>query len=129
MRTLSDQFYTSAIVSYELLSENIVVLHTLNSEYVFELIDCAFDPSGIEHIEKDRIEKHNKLKKIESLRWSCQITGSGFLDGLISTVTLSEPMTKSMAEKYILDNSILDDYEGCIIMSLQMPLDKETTCN
>jgi hypothetical protein len=42
---LSDQFYTSAIVSYELLSDNIVALYTLNSEYILKLIDCEFNPS------------------------------------------------------------------------------------
>jgi hypothetical protein len=45
VNTLSDQFYTSAIVSYELLSDNIVALYTLNSEYILKLIDCEFNPS------------------------------------------------------------------------------------
>jgi len=129
VRSISDQFYTSAIVSYELFNENVVVLHTLNSEYIFELIGCEFDPSGIAHIDKELVEKHNKLKEVRSKVWSCQITGSGYLDGLISVVTLPKPMNKSMAEEYILNNAIVDDNEGCLIMSLQRPLDEGPSCN
>lgn len=34
-------------------------------------------------------------------------------------------MNKSMAEEYILNNAVVDDNEGCLIMSLLRPLDKE----
>jgi len=129
IRTISDQFHTSAIVSYKLLNKNTVVLHTLNSEYIFELKDCKFDPSGIVHIDKERVERHDKLKEVKSKVWSCQIAGSGYLDGLISVVTLPKPMNKSMAEEYILNNGILDDHEGSLIMSLQSPLDKGPSCD
>lgn len=119
-KRLSDRFHTSEIVGYE-LSNDIVTLRTLNSTYVFQLIDCQFDPTGIRSQKSNLVHHHDLMKRYKTKKWQCQIGGPGFLFGVMSTVTFVEPMTKEDAMQFVIENKITDDNEGQPIISLQSP--------
>lgn len=125
IQTYSERFHTSMILHHEQVSENIVVLHTLNSEYTFEIIEGTFDPEGIVAVDDLIVEQHKRMNEEKYRRWFCQIGGVGFLEGAISTVTLPEPMDKADAMAYIADNNLSDDSEGCLVIALRNPV--ETT--
>ena len=94
-----------------MIDKETVMLNTLNRIYVFKLIDCDFDPSGIKDVDPSTIKKHEALKNKASKQWYCQLDG-GQLNGLLSTVTLPKVMTKDEAQDYIMKNEIKDDAEN-----------------
>ncbi len=115
--SFSSAFSTSHVIDYEMLEDDVVKLNTLNNTYTFKLNNCEFDSSGITEIDSLIIEEHNAMKSEKSLRWKCQLDG-GFLSGVLSTVTLPEPMTKDEAQDYILKNKIKDDKENTYVSVL-----------
>ena len=120
--TFSSIFHTSAIIDYEMYNGKILYLYTLNSTYTFEIITGAFDATGIRKINDELIQLHRKQRDTTYKKWWCQIESPGFLDNLISTITLPLEMKKADAELYIMKHDLRDDQEGCFIKILLSPL-------
>ena len=100
----------------------ILYLYTLNSTYTFEIINGVFDATGIRKVNDDLIQLHRKQRDTTYKKWWCQIDGPGFLDNLISSITLPFEMKKADAELYIMKNNLRDDQEGCFIKILLRPI-------
>ena len=120
--TFSSIFHTSAIIDYEMHNGRILYLYTLNSTYTFEIITGIFDVTGIRKIDDELIRLHCEQRDSAYKKWWCQIEGPGFLDNVISSITLPSAMKKSDAELYIMKHDLRDDQEGCFIKILLSPL-------
>ena len=120
--TFSSIFHTSAIVDYEIHNSKILYLYTLNSTYVFEIVTGFFDMAGIRKVDSELIRVHREQRDKAYKKWWCQLEGPGFLDNLISYITLPTKMKKSDAELYIMKHDLRDDQEDCFVKILLSPV-------
>ena len=123
-KSISTCFSTSLVKNYKVIDKNIVELYTLNSTYVFRLINCEFDNSGIKNIEQSIVDEHISMKSKLSKKWLCQLDG-GLLQWVISSVTLKEPMNIDEAREYVMANNIKDDNENSAIATILEAIDDD----
>lgn len=95
-----DTFHTSSIASYE-KNGTTLTLNTLNSVYVFEIIQGEVDLDTIILAEQSIIKEHEQRNATKYSIYWCQVNASGFLEGLIDPVKMPYPMTKQEAIEYV----------------------------
>lgn len=105
-RSFSDCFHTSVVTTIN-LADDIITLKTMNSVYVFKLLEPLDSPPPI----PITTEPITHIPSTETFsRFHCQLAG-GFLGGVISTVTFPAPITKQQALELITSTTVLDDIE------------------
>lgn len=102
--------------------EGILTIKTLNSVYVFEIVEGSIQDLDISSIQKDR-DTFDKLKANtgkKSKFFICQVGGSPLIDKTISITELPKIMSLDDAKEY-LKNNILLDVSGEIVVNIGAP--------
>lgn len=119
--SLSSMFHTSYVLKQVVLEDDTFEIHTFNSIYTFKSYDGVYKPIKLKKASKELLSFAEANKKSKFQEWVCILDG-GFLNGLRSKVTLPFPMTKTEAQKYVLENGLLDDIENMKISILMQPV-------
>ncbi len=111
-----ETFHTSMIVSHE-FEAPMLRLHTLNSTYLFEITDGAFDPSVMKPAPQAVVDEFHRRNMTKYQIYWCQITGDALIDHAISVTVLPSPMSLQEARDYTEENMLLD-VNGYIVYSI-----------
>ena len=100
-------FRTSAVVS-AVKKENCVYIETLNSTYIFELLEDIEIPNY--HVSQEFYEEHQKMMQKKSNKFLIKD-----IDGFISVVELENELTRDEAIDYFDKNKIpVDNVIGAV---------------
>lgn len=111
-----DTFHTSALRSYELHGSRLT-LHTLNSTYVFKIIEGEFDPFVFIRANEELIQEHDTINAAKYDLYWCQNGSISFLEQAMSVTRLPYAMNLQEARDYLLDHLLLDS-EGNIVINI-----------
>jgi len=111
-----DTFHTSALRSYELDGSRLT-LHTLNSTYVFEIIQGEFDAFAFTRANEAMIKEYDAINAAKYDRYWCQIAAVGMIDGAMTVTKLPYAMNLQEARDY-LNTNLLTDGEGNIVTNI-----------
>lgn len=127
-RDREETFRTSALKDY-VLDGKMLTLYTLNSTYVFEILQGEFDVFLFTRADEALIQHQDLLNSTPCIAYYCQIMGNALIDNAISMTILPTPMTRQEAIDYAATN-ILRDTGGDIVKNILYPeprirMDKE----
>lgn len=100
-------FHTTGIVEHE-LSGSMLRIQTLNSIYLFEIVDGEFEPSTIVQAPKELIDEHNRRNATRYQTYWCQIAGDALIHHGYSIVRLPRPMSLQEARDHAASGTLLD---------------------
>jgi len=111
-----DTFHTSSIVSYTIESDKLT-LNTLNSVYIFEIIEEGLDLTELKATPQWMIDQHKQQNETKYLTYWCQIIGNALSNHAMSIALLPHPMNLQEARDYAAINT-LTDIEGNIVYNI-----------
>lgn len=111
-----DTFHTSSVVSYT-IEEGKLNVQTLNSIYIFEILEEGLDLSKLEPTPQWMIDRFRENNAAKYLTYWCQIFGNAFIDNAISVVVLPYPMNLQEARDYAAINT-LTDVSGAMVYNI-----------
>lgn len=111
-----DTFHTSSIVSYT-IEDNKLTLNTLNSVYIFEIIEKGLDLSELEATPQWMIDRFTHQNETKYSTYWCQIIGNALTNHAVSVTLLPYPMNLQKARDYAAINT-LTDVEGNIVYNI-----------
>ncbi|MDP3587261.1 MAG: hypothetical protein Q8R58_04345 [Sulfuricurvum sp.] len=115
-RDRDETFRTSMLKDYALDGKRLT-LYTLNSTYVFEILQGEFDVFLFTRAPKALIQHQDLLNSTPCIAYYCQIMGNALIDNAISITILPTPMTRQEAIDYAAAN-ILRDTGGDIVKNI-----------
>jgi hypothetical protein len=118
-RDRDETFRTSMLKDYA-LDGKMLTLYTLNSTYVFEIIQGEFDVFLFTKADEALIQHQDLLNSTPCIAYYCQIMGNALIDNAISITILPTPMTRQEAIDYAAVN-ILRDTGGDIVKNILYP--------
>lgn len=118
-RDRDETFRTSALKDYA-LDGKMLTLYTLNSTYVFEIVQGEFDVFLFTRADEALIQHQDLLNSTPCIAYYCQIMGNALIDNAISITILPTPMTRQEAIEYAAAN-ILRDTGGNIVKNILYP--------
>jgi len=118
-RDREETFRTSALKDY-VLDGKMLTLYTLNSTYVFEILQGEFDVFLFTRADEALIQHQDLLNSTPCIAYYCQIMGNALIDNAISMTILPTPMTRQEAIDYAAVN-ILRDTCGDIVKNILYP--------
>jgi len=102
------------------LDGKMLTLYTLNSTYVFEIVQGKFDVFLFTRAPEALIQHQDLLNSTPYIAYYCQIMGNALIDNAISIAILPTPMTRQEAIDYAATNILLDT-EGNIVKTILYP--------
>lgn len=118
-RDRDETFHTSVLRDYA-LDGKMLTLYTLNSTYVFEIVQGEFDVFLFTKADEAWIQQQDLLNSTPCIAYYCQIIGNALIDNAISITILPTPMTRQESIDYAAVN-ILRDTGGNIVKTILYP--------
>jgi hypothetical protein len=105
--------FRTSLIDTVSCEDTILTIKTLNSVYVFEIVEGSIK-------DLDTFEKLKTINNKKSKFFVCQVGGSPLIDNAISIAELPEIMSLNEAKEY-LKNNILLDVSGEIVINIGAP--------
>lgn len=119
----NDTFHTSSIASYT-IEDNKLTLNTLNSVYIFDILEKGVDLTELEATPQWMIDQHKQQNETKYLTYWCQIIGNALSNHAMSIVLLPYPMNLQEARDYTAINTLID-IEGNIVYNIMAGKNKQ----